>query len=262
MHANDDGRAGAPVLQHAAATHTVLLLDQQVRYLQRRSQRRTVGMRITRDGLVVGAPGWMSQHALDAILQKKAAWILDKLQAAQAALTADERQALRWEDGMQLPYLGQPLRIHLYPAPSRRVQARLHLDGQDQVLQLCLQDASPVRVRAVLQQWYRGQALSHYQQRVAHFAPRLGVQCQALQLSSARTRWGSATSRGTIRLHWGLMHFDPELVDYVVVHELAHLHEMNHSPRFWQWVGQMLPNYNLLRQRLRASRLPPWDPRP
>ena len=85
------------------------------------------------------------------------------------------------------------------------------------------------------------------------------MRCQSLQLSSARTRWGSASARGVIRLHWGLLHFAPELVDYVVVHELCHLREMNHSVRFWQLVESILPDYRRLRQQLKAVRLPVWQ---
>ncbi len=91
--------------------------------------------------------------------------------------------------------------------------------------------------------------------RVAHFAPQLGVQPRALRLSSARTRWGSASTRGTIALNWRLAFVPAALADYVVVHELAHLREMHHGPAFWALVAQVLPDYAERRAALRQIAL-------
>ncbi|HNL41945.1 MAG TPA: M48 family metallopeptidase, partial [Ottowia sp.] len=68
--------------------------------------------------------------------------------------------------------------------------------------------------------------------------------------------WGSASADGSIRLNWRLIHLDAALIDYVVVHELAHLHEMNHSPRFWQHVGRVLPDCHERRVALKRSVVP------
>jgi predicted metal-dependent hydrolase len=70
-------------------------------------------------------------------------------------------------------------------------------------------------------------------------------------LSSARTRWGSCGPDGAIRLNWRLVHFPQQIIDYVVAHELAHLRELNHSPRFWDTVGQLFPDFDRARQWLR-----------
>ena len=85
------------------------------------------------------------------------------------------------------------------------------------------------------------QARTYFIQRLDHFAPLLEVQWHKLSLSSAGTRWGSARVDGSIRLNWRLIQMPPDLVDYVVVHELAHLREPNHSPRFWRWVERVPP---------------------
>jgi hypothetical protein len=96
---------------------------------------------------------------------------------------------------------------------------------------------------------------THFAQRLNHFAPIVGVQWRRLSLSSARTRWGSARSDGSIRLNRHLFHLRPELLDYVVVHELSHLREMNHSPRFWAVVCSVLPDYANLRKELKNQRI-------
>ena len=80
----------------------------------------------------------------------------------------------------------------------------------------------------------------------------MGVNVTALSLSQARTRWGSCTSKGHIRLNWRLIHLPKHLVEYVIVHELAHLKEMNHSPRFWAVVESIYPEHKAARQALRS----------
>lgn len=97
----------------------------------------------------------------------------------------------------------------------------------------------------------RAQARCDLSARVAHWAARLGVQPQRLRLSSARTRWGSASSRGTVSLNWRLVCLPEPLRDYVVVHELAHLRELHHGPAFWALVAQVLPDYPARRAELR-----------
>jgi len=102
----------------------------------------------------------------------------------------------------------------------------------------------------------RQHARSHFSARVQHYAERLQVRVTRIALSSARTRWGSASVDGSIRLHWRLIHFSPTIIDYVVAHELAHLHEMNHSPRFWAVVRSVMPEYEHAREQLRHVILP------
>ena len=92
-------------------------------------------------------------------------------------------------------------------------------------------------------------------ERLDHFAPRLGVRYRCLKLSSAQTRWGSASADGSIRLNWRLVHLSLDMIDYVVAHELSHLREMNHSPDFWGVVASVLPDYDQRRQALRRVRL-------
>jgi predicted metal-dependent hydrolase len=95
-------------------------------------------------------------------------------------------------------------------------------------------------------------ALTHFAERLNHFAPQLNLAPPALGLSSARTRWGSCSTLSGIRLNWRLIHLPPHLGDYVVVHELAHLHHMNHSKRFWSTVARVYPDWPSARDELRA----------
>jgi predicted metal-dependent hydrolase len=98
-----------------------------------------------------------------------------------------------------------------------------------------------------------------FEERLNHFAPLLQVSWKKLSLSSAGTRWGSASADGSIRLNWRLVHFRLPVIDYVVVHELSHLRVMDHSPRFWDTVRAIVPDYQALRGQLKDDTLPQWS---
>ena len=106
--------------------------------------------------------------------------------------------------------------------------------------------------------WYRDEAKRIFSDRMEAYAARLGVRYASMTLSSAGTRWGSCTVSGNIRLNWRLVHFALPLIDYVVAHELAHLKEMNHSPRFWATVESVYPDYDGAKMALkqRSQELP------
>jgi predicted metal-dependent hydrolase len=121
------------------------------------------------------------------------------------------------------------------------------------------QNAEPEQIRDAVQSWLQRQARRVFEERCREFAQRLGVRVTRLALSSAQTRWGSASADGSIRLHWRLIHFAMPVIDYVVAHELAHLREMNHSPAFWDVVRSVMPDYEQARGALKDDVLPAFD---
>ena len=118
--------------------------------------------------------------------------------------------------------------------------------------------ASADQIRDAVQAWLMRQARRLVEERLNHFAAQLGVRWNKLALSSAGTRWGTAHSDGSIRLNWRLIHFRLPVIDYVVAHELSHLRVMDHSPRFWDTVRAVVPDYAQLRGQLKDEALPAW----
>jgi predicted metal-dependent hydrolase len=112
--------------------------------------------------------------------------------------------------------------------------------------------ATPQQIAQAVEGWLRGEALRVFEERCRVFAERLQVRPSLVTLSAARTRWGSATAQGVIRLNWRLIHFSEATIDYVVAHELAHLREMNHGVRFWELVRSVVPDYEQRRGRCAA----------
>ena len=245
---------------HPQANRHIVLGAARVDYLFRRGRRRTIGLAIGPDGLQVSAPRWTTVAEVEAALHEKSRWVLAKLSASRQRQAEQAAARIDWRDGAALPYLGRALTLRLDPR-QQHGRAGAVLDAAEQAgkgtLWLGLPAAaSAVQLRDATQAWLLGQARRLFTARLDHFAPRLQVRWQRLTLSSAGTRWGSASADGSIRLNWRLIHLDAALIDYVVVHELAHLHEMNHSPRFWQHVGRVLPDCHERRVALKRSVVP------
>ena len=251
--------------EHPAANRTVLLTGTHVAYQLQRAKRRSIGFLVGVDGLVVRAPRWVTQSGIDEALLEKADWIVRKLAEMQRRHARSVSVAIRWEDGASLPFLGQPLQL-VIDSEQRVARAgavwrvEQELPGSPSRLYLALpRQATREQIRDVVQAWFMKSARQHFVARLAHFAPLLRVQYSSLRLSSAETRWGSAKSDGSIRLNWRLMHYTPAIIDYVVAHELAHLRVMDHSPRFWDTVAEVVPDHRALRQQLKDMPAPPWE---
>lgn len=254
------------VLRHPLGNREISLDETLVSYEFKRGKRRTIGFQVGMAGLEVRAPRWVGQAEVDAALQEKAAWILRKLIEARERAERQRVSRIEWCDGASLPYLGEPLLVVLDPRQGvDGVGAALHVDASTlpgvarATLHVGLpQTAQAAQVRDAVQAWLMRTARQRFLERLEHFAPRLGVQWRRLSLSSAGTRWGSAGADGSIRLNWRLIHFRPEVIDYVVVHELSHLLVMDHSPRFWRTVETLVPDYSHLRAELRQDAPPLW----
>lgn len=248
--------------RHPHASREVRLGHALVAYEFKRGQRRSIGFSVGPHGLAVRAPKWVPLVEVDAALQEKSAWILRKLQEVRERHARLAEHTIDWRDGASLPFLGQNLVLKLDPEHAcANAELMTSAPGDpSRVLRLSLpHHASADQIRDVVQAWLMRQARCVFQQRLDHFAPLLGVQWKKLALSNAGTRWGSAKSDGSIRLNWRLVHFNRSVLDYVVAHELSHLREMNHSPRFWDTVQSVLPNYAVLRQQLKSEAAPRWS---
>jgi predicted metal-dependent hydrolase len=231
-----------PLKQIQLGSHTV-------HYLLRRSARRSYGFMINDDGLHVTAPRASTLADLDNAIRAKQRWILTKLfERGERRLMRGKQQVVEWVDGARLPYLGSDITLRLQEA------ARSHcvFDPETGELRLGVTPGlEEWQIRERVKLWFQAEAKRLFGERLDLYAPRVGVSYNAFALSSAGTRWGSCTVAGNIRLNWKLIHYPLALLDYVVVHELAHLREMNHSPSFWAVVGEVFPDYDGAKAALR-----------
>ena len=252
-----------PHFQHPRAQRSIALAGHQVGYEFRRARRRSIGFVVGAEGLSVSAPRWVAVAEVEQALQAKAGWILRKLHEQQERARRLQAAKVAWQDGTSLPFLGETVILLLDPrvTGAQLDSAAGTLPGVPRLtLHLGLpQTATQAQIRDLVQTWLQRQARRVFEERCAHFAPKLGVRIKRLSLSSAATRWGSASADGSVRLNWRLVHFALPVIDYVVTHELAHLREMNHSPAFWDVVRSVLPDFEHSRGALRSEVLPALD---
>ncbi len=218
----------------------ILLGRRIVAYQLTRSSRRTLGLTIDQRGLRVGAPRHAAIAEIEGFIAKNAAWVLKKLDEWQSAAQPAQ---LVVRDGAWLPVLGEEHQVRVVPGANRsRWEER----------RLVLEARIDADLRLLARRALQRRALECFTARVAAYAPRIiGRPLPPVALSNAQTRWGSCSLQSGIRLNWRLIHFRLELIDYVAVHELAHLVHMNHSPRFWSVVEGVFPAYRQAREELK-----------
>lgn len=206
-----------------------------------RTRRKTLGLTVAPDArLIVRAPKRLPMAYIESFIRQKTSWILNK----QAQMRNMPQAAHTYGDGDPFPLLGGQAELRYDPS-VRRVALAGKL--------LLLPAAEQARAKELLEAWYRAYARTVFAQRIAYYAPRMGVRPGVLRVSGARGRWGSCGAGGSINLVWRLVMAPLEVVDYVVVHELAHLKRRDHSAAFWQEVERILPAYKEQRRWLKQN---------
>lgn len=240
------GRSGA-LAPDGSRLRTLRFGQHVLRYGLKRSSRRTIGFAIDGSGLTVTAPRWVTVADIEAAIAEKQRWIFAKLSEWQTRVEQRALPCVAWGDGATLPYLGHPITVTLASAADM-----LSFDEMRRTLLLGLPrhvDAQQIKDRT--QAWLQNEATRVFGERLIIYAQKLDVAFSGYGLSSASTRWGSCSSSGKIRLNWRLIHFPLTVIDYVVAHELSHLREMNHGPRFWRTVESIFPEFREAREALR-----------
>lgn len=204
-------------------------------------RRRTMGLTVERDGgLTVSAPEGSDLAALEAFVRQKRPWLYRKL-AEKRALQRPV-SAKQYVSGEGFPYLGRSYRLLLVDEQ----EVPLKLEAGRFRLRRSEADAG----RECFVRWYGGHARQWLQRRVGAFAPRMGVAPTGLEIRDLGHRWGSCSKSGKLNFHWAAILLPASIVGYVIVHELVHLVEANHTPEFWLRVERAMPDYEQRRQWL------------
>ena len=162
------------------------------------------------------------------------------------------RESVIYEDGAVFPYLGREYVLKLRQYPSYKRPGILPEENCLLVL-TAMTDADTLK--KALKSWYVQQAKQIIPKRVAYYAEQMGEAYGDIRIKDVKSRWGSCSSKRNLNFNWRLVLAPMEMLDYVVVHELCHLKEMNHSPAFWRLVEAVLPDYKKRRAWLKECRL-------
>jgi len=209
-------------------------------YTLTRSRRRTAAIHIKNGVVEVRAPLNMPKRDIDKFVASKEKWITERL--AQSQSYAQQRAAFTLNYGDAATFRG--IEYPLTAKPGKRAG----FDGESFYLP---PDLPPELVKSTVVQIYRRLAKPHLTGRVEHFAGLMNASPAAVRINGAKTRWGSCSAKKSLNFSWLLVMADDALIDYVVVHELAHMTEMNHSARFWAIVAEVLPDYKERQKRLK-----------
>lgn len=205
-----------------------------------RSKRRTIALIVERDGSVtVRAPLKMLPKTIDEFVKKHAKWVEKKQAEVQAMVPARPRT---YQPGEQFLYLGQSYPLEIV----RDAKQKLSLDSSFK-----LAETEQSNAQTIFRSWYRRKAAKLLGERVAYFAKQFGLEIESIRITSARTRWGSCSPKGALSFSWRLLMTPPNVIDYVVVHELAHTIHHNHSKKFWKLVEKWMPDFKERRQQLK-----------
>lgn len=208
--------------------------------VRRSSRRRTVGLQVDAERVLVAAPHRVRLETLEAFVLSKAPWIVEK-QNEFAEMGLPFRR--KFETGEPLLYLGRQYILERYPeeeGPTVRLWG-----GSFQVWANKTSTA-----RKLLEVWYKDRAIERIPERVEFYSQQLGWAPHAVYIRDQRSRWGSCNLKGELRFNWRLMMAPSPLLDYVVAHEVCHLLIFDHSPAFWRLLGKIMPDYEERRRRL------------
>ncbi|SEQ14488.1 hypothetical protein SAMN03080615_00623 [Amphritea atlantica] len=209
--------------------------------LRRSSRRRTIEIQVRPDSVRVLAPIRVAQSRINQLVAEKSDWIATRQQELRLRLPISP-QPVVLEQGSELRWLGEPVMLKL---ATEKPETAVNLSAGIIELSLSRRIRKPQAevVPEQLERWYREQAQHYFQQRVAEWSELMKLSPTAIVVRSYKRKWGCCNSRGVVSFNWLLMMAPVRIIDYVIVHELSHLKQMNHSPRFWQEVNRFYPDY-------------------
>jgi predicted metal-dependent hydrolase len=206
-----------------------------------RSKRRTIALIVERDGSVtVRAPLKVSAKAIEEFVVKHADWV-EKKQVEVTNIAPEKTK--QYQAGERFLFLGQEYPLEIVKGATKK----LVLEDTFK-----FSESEQKNAEVLFRNWYRRQAAKIIGERVASFAKQYQIDIEPIRITSAKTRWGSCSSKNKLSFSWRLVMTPLDIIDYVVIHELAHIVHHNHSKRFWNLVGKWMPDYKERRKRLRA----------
>jgi len=192
--------------------------------------------------LILRVPKRISEHEIERVLNRRAEWIAKARQKVASRGVVITHQ---FEEGEKFLYLGQEYLLQFHDEYFHGVKF-----DNDKIL---VSKSYQLKAKSLLTKWYKAEALTYFKIRLDYYANIMGVKYADAKLSKAARRWGSCSHNGNINLNWKLIMASPEIIDYVIVHELSHIPHPNHSRTFWLAVEKIMPDYRTNRKWLKDN---------
>jgi predicted metal-dependent hydrolase len=203
------------------------------------SARKTTDIVIERDGqIVVRPPDEFTPEQVDAVVESKRLWIYRNLaEWKDLNATAVTRE---WVNGETFLYLGNAYRLSLVSGQDAPIKLK---DGRFCLSRAVIEQGGPEAAREAFESFYTAKARRRFTERVAYFAPKAGVAVTGIRVKDTGFRWASCGAKNHLNFHWKCMMAPAKIIDYIVVHELCHFHQRNHTVAFWNEVDKLMPDY-------------------
>lgn len=217
-----------------------------IEYSLVRSRRRTASIYVERDGQIsIQVPTALADAAIERLIEGKRRWIYRNL--AEWRDLNSHRVAREYVNGEGFLYLGRSYRLRLVKRAAELLSLK---DGY-----FCLRatESEKTRADAAFKAFYREKGLLRIPPRVAFFQDKIGVEPEAIRVIDLKHRWASCSAGGTLNFHWKCMMAPVAVIDYIVVHELAHLVNPNHDLRFWNEIDKVMPDFQVRKDWLRVN---------
>lgn len=212
------------------------------------SPRKTTDIVIERNGQVtVRPPAGYTPEQVDAVVEEKRMWIYRNL-AEWKDLNASA-VVREWVNGETFLYLGRAYRLSLVSGQDRELKLK---DGRFCLDRQVIEKGGVPAARQAFESYFGDKGLQRLSERVAYFAPKVGVTIEGVKVKGMGYRWASCGKNGVLNFHWKCMMAPPRIIDYIVVHELCHLHHRNHSDAYWNEVDKVMPDYRERKKWLRT----------
>ncbi len=211
----------------------------------RTNRSKTAAIKIDAGIVQITIPNKLSEQDLQELIKNKTPWIRKKLKTLQDIPPV---KAKEYVSGESFSYLGKNYRLKLTKDDSDEVRL-----SQGQLILSTKENSSDQYIKGKLIQWYWHYGEQRLKDKTKRYSEIVGAAPKSIAIKDYKSRWGSCASTGEITYLWRLIMAPHHIVDYVVVHELCHLHEHNHSPMFWKLVGRVIPDYKQCRQWLKIN---------
>ena len=212
-------------------------------YKLTRSKRKTLAIKINKDtSLEVKAPFHLSKEEIDSFVNSKEKWIAKHTEEISEKYALKKEFTLNFDDYVIVS--GEKAYI-------RSIEGNIASYDKEKRIFFIPEIANSEQIKEIIIELYKLIAKSHINNRVAFFSNQMNVTPTAVRISDAKTRWGSCSGKNSVNFSWRLIMADKETIDYVVVHELAHIKQHNHSPKFWSIVESIIPDYTEHKEKLK-----------
>ena len=213
-------------------------------------RKRSVSFEVRDERVTVRVPKRLSEKHLREFIVKRTPWIIAKLKEARERPPIKPKE---YVNGEAFPYLGHDYRLKIDTSDEKSAELR---DGYLRISLLRTDPKPRETAQRLLESWYKDQVSTYLKEKVALFAKVIGVNPKSITVKSYKSRWGSCSPKGDLSFNWRLVFMPHPIIDYVVVHELCHMLELNHSKRFWQHVEHHIPDHRARRTALKQHQTP------